>query len=63
MVLVHCLSQVIDPTKYQYVIDNYVALTKNIFGSHQPEEEENYVSPLVSTFSILFGQDWVSVEG
>jgi hypothetical protein len=63
MILVHCLSQVINPTKNQYVIDNYVEFTNNIFGSHQPEEEENYVSPLVSTFRILFGQDWVSVEG
>jgi hypothetical protein len=63
MILVHCLSQVINPTQNQYVIDNYVALTSKIFGSHQPEEEENYVSPLVSTFSILFGKYWVSVEG
>lgn len=32
-------------------------------GYHQPNDEEEYVSPLVSTFSLMFGSDWVSVKG
>lgn len=34
MILVHCLSQVANPTNNQHIVDKYVTVSSGILGSH-----------------------------
>jgi hypothetical protein len=62
MILANVLSQVANPNSELKVAKAFINLWETFNLNNQPSDEERYTHPLLSTYSFLFGLNWIHAQ-